>query len=511
MGWAVLLVAASCQGPQPFYRGSNLVTCSVMRQECELMSGTTGKCLVVNTQKPESFVPQLCVDKNTSVDQATFCSTTFCTNDINAPGTCSASFVGMVSAPDGVCDPAPAGTPLAVINADSHGVRPGTPNSDHTVPMFPDDTTFGGDCIDITQVSAFNQIQPPSTDVSRMAGIINLIVGGCTKVTSTLPAFDIAPGVIATAAGGGVTANVTALRGQATVVRSCPGGGDVCLTTALNDFHADLADMTVAGASLTNLRLSTVQPAPLATITDPVAGTFLGVPAGQLQLRIFGKMNGADTFFNVATSSPWRVDVSASSFNLSGQLALDNLGPGGSSLPVTVAAAASGTPATTATSACAAAPSLDRLFGFEDVQSWTSAQAALSLVTSPVTQGCGALGVSGQGYMTITGGAFTTSAVTTNAAASVDLFIPGNQPNQFYLGALQMYLSCPSGNVFNQYIGQIELTGKPQNQYSTLRFPLPAATLSTLAQPLKDCSFSFALNANPTGQRWILDNLRFTP
>jgi hypothetical protein len=35
--------------------------------------------------------------------------------------------------------------------------------------------------------------------------------------------------------------------------------------------------------------------------------------------------------------------------------------------------------------------------------------------------------------------------------------------------------------------------------------------LSTLAQPLKDCSFSFALNVNATGQRWILDNLRFTP
>jgi hypothetical protein len=119
--------------------------------------------------------------------------------------------------------------------------------------------------------------------------------------------------------------------------------------------------------------------------------------------------------------------------------------------------------------------------------------------------------VSGQGYIPITGGAFTTSAVTTNAAASVDLFIPGNQPNPSYLGALQMYLSCPSGNVFNQYIGQVELTGKPQNQYSTLRFPLPAATLSTLAQPLKDCSFSFALNVNPTGQRWIMDNLRFTP
>jgi hypothetical protein len=513
MGCAFALGAASCQGPQPFYRGSNLVTCQVSRQECELMNGTTGKCLLVNTQHPVTLVPELCVDKNTSIDQSTFCATAFCTNDINAPGGCNASFVSVVSAPAGVCDPAPAGTPLASITGFSHGVRPGTPNSDRTVPMFADDTRYGGSqayCLDITQASAFNQIQAPSTDFSRMGGIINMVVGdSACRAPSTSPAFDIVPGVIATGTGGGVTAAVTALRGRASVAQSC--SGDVCLTTALSDFHADLADMTVAGASLTNLRISTVLPAPLATINDPVAGPFLGVPAGQLQLRILGKLNGADTFFYAVTSSPWRVDLSSTSFKLAGQLALDNLGPGGAALPITVDAAASGTPATAATSACAAAPSLARLFGFEDVQGWTSTQAALSLVTSPVTQGCGALGVSGQGYIPITGGAFTTSAVTTNAAASVDLFIPGNQPNPSYLGALQMYLSCPSGNVFNQYIGQVELTGKPQNQYSTLRFPLPAATLSTLAQPLKDCSFSFALNVNPTGQRWIMDNLRFTP
>ena len=168
-------------------------------------------------------------------------------------------------------------------------------------------------------------------------------------------------------------------------------------------------------------------------------------------------------------------------------------------------------PTTAQNAACAAESSLQRLFGFEDVQRWTSTQAALSLVTSPLTQGCGALGVSGQGYIPINGGTFTTSGLATKAAASVDLFIPTNQPNQSYLGALQMYLSCPSGNVFNQYIGQVELTGKPQNQYSTLRFPLPSVTLSTLARPLNDCSFSFALNVNPTGRTWILDNLRFTP
>jgi hypothetical protein len=116
--------------------------------------------------------------------------------------------------------------------------------------------------------------------------------------------------------------------------------------------------------------------------------------------------------------------------------------------------------------------------------------------------------------MPITGtasGIFNTAALSVNSALSVDLFIPGNQPNPFWLGALQMYLSCPTDNVFNQYIGQVELTGKPVNQFSTLRFPLPAATFSTLTQaPPKQCFLGLALNVNQTGRTWVLDNLRFT-
>ena len=136
--------------------------------------------------------------------------------------------------------------------------------------------------------------------------------------------------------------------------------------------------------------------------------------------------------------------------------------------------------------------------------------ASLSLVTSPVTQGCGALGIQGQGYMPINSNPFVASGLTLNSAVSVDLFIPNNQPNQFYLGALQMYLTCPSVNAFNEYIGQVELTGKPQNAYSTLRFPLPSQVTNTLKQGASDCSWGFALNANQTNRTWILDNLRFT-
>jgi hypothetical protein len=113
--------------------------------------------------------------------------------------------------------------------------------------------------------------------------------------------------------------------------------------------------------------------------------------------------------------------------------------------------------------------------------------------------------------MPITSTSFTTSGLSPRAALSIDLFIPSGQPNPQQLGALQMSLSCPSGGVNNQRIGTVNLTGKPLNAFSTLRFALPQATLATLGRPLNDCSFAIAFKVNATQANWILDNLRFTP
>jgi hypothetical protein len=87
--------------------------------------------------------------------------------------------------------------------------------------------------------------------------------------------------------------------------------------------------------------------------------------------------------------------------------------------------------------------------------------------------------------------------------------VPPNQPNPHWLGAVQMYLTCPSANLFNQYIGEDELTGLPLNKYSTLTYPIPAPIESVLQGSHPDCFFSIAVNANQTPTPPALDNLRF--
>ena len=78
-------------------------------------------------------------------------------------------------------------------------------------------------------------------------------------------------------------------------------------------------------------------------------------------------------------------------------------------------------------------------------------------------------------------------------------------------GQLQQYLSCPSGNFFHQFIGQVDLTGKPVNRFSPMRIPLTSAARAVLCAVHDDCSFQYTLNVNGTTQTWVLDNLRFTP
>jgi hypothetical protein len=151
------------------------------------------------------------------------------------------------------------------------------------------------------------------------------------------------------------------------------------------------------------------------------------------------------------------------------------------------------------------------LLGFESLDWSTNGSPVLALVSSPITEGCHALSVNGQGYIPITGPSFNTSQLTlVGPAVSLDVFVPPAQPNPHYLGAVQLYLTCPSANFWNQYIGEDELTGLPANQYSTLRYPLPSPISAMLAGSHPDCFFNLNLNINKTPTPLYLDNLRST-
>jgi hypothetical protein len=156
--------------------------------------------------------------------------------------------------------------------------------------------------------------------------------------------------------------------------------------------------------------------------------------------------------------------------------------------------------------------------GFESPNYWQLTQGTVGkLQTSAVrTQGNAALAVvRPSGYVRIDSHSLTSSnaalaGLTAGATAAIDISVPTAQANPYWYGAVQMFLNCPSRNLYNVYMGQVELTGKPTGVFQTLRFKLPDTAIQALAgKTFSDLKFGVVINVpqNSPGT-YLVDNLR---
>jgi hypothetical protein len=112
------------------------------------------------------------------------------------------------------------------------------------------------------------------------------------------------------------------------------------------------------------------------------------------------------------------------------------------------------------------------------------------------------------GYTTAAGPLFDTGALRrVGDAVAVDVLVPRDPAAPAWAGAVQLYLSTPTGP--NQYVGQQELTPLRRGQWHTLTFPLTASQRETVQASVRDVSFSLAVNRPPGGEPTQLSNLRF--
>jgi hypothetical protein len=159
----------------------------------------------------------------------------------------------------------------------------------------------------------------------------------------------------------------------------------------------------------------------------------------------------------------------------------------------------------------ASSTQIQSVVGMENIQSWSSGDAILSLSTNR-TEGNSSLQVDGGGYMLMTSSQMLTVDITGETSTmKLDVFVPGNQPNPSWLGAVQLYAECPSAGAYNVFMGQVELTGLPQNRYSTISFTVPTSVLNIMRGNYSDFVFKIALNVNEGTPPTLFDNLRFFP
>ncbi len=167
------------------------------------------------------------------------------------------------------------------------------------------------------------------------------------------------------------------------------------------------------------------------------------------------------------------------------------------------------------TTAALTATSNQEILGFENAGHWAHSSGGKSLSTQR-TQGGFALALASPiNYTTIVSGDLTSngpelSGIEVGTSFLIDLLLPVVQPNQWWFGAMQMFVSAPSRGVYNQYLGQVELTGAPLGVFKTWQFTFPDFVVQKLKEgPYNDLRLTVVLNVPYAGTgTYLLDNLR---
>ncbi len=170
-----------------------------------------------------------------------------------------------------------------------------------------------------------------------------------------------------------------------------------------------------------------------------------------------------------------------------------------------------GTSAVALSTPCANEP----ILGFESAAEWKVSSGAVSLSSSH-TEGASSLAVASPvNYTTLVSASLSSSdtelsGIAVGTSLELDVELPTRQPNAFWFGTLQMFVSAPSRGVFNQYLGLVELTGLPLGMFQTVSFSIPNNVAQALAgQTYADLTFTIALNVPSSGTGvYLFDNLR---
>lgn len=151
------------------------------------------------------------------------------------------------------------------------------------------------------------------------------------------------------------------------------------------------------------------------------------------------------------------------------------------------------------------------IMGFENDSLWSVIYSQGTLSSSTIkTQGNASLQITGNGWQQIKCHDMNTAELeNVSNQLSFDLFLGNTQTNPHWIGQVQLYVNCPSANIYNQYIGLAELSDLPLDQFSTVSFSLPQNVISVLNGTHSDFSFSISINTNTGTGAYYFDNMRF--
>ena len=141
---------------------------------------------------------------------------------------------------------------------------------------------------------------------------------------------------------------------------------------------------------------------------------------------------------------------------------------------------------------------------------WVPDEGTVSDVTGQSTEGTGSMSVNASGYVRLDSRPANSWVFAhVGSEIAIDVYVPpGGQPNPAWLGSLDLFLSIPSAEMFNTYVGHAELTPSGTG-WRTVSFALSAQAQTAQAGTHPDVRWGLATNTQGGAPALLLDNMRF--
>jgi hypothetical protein len=156
------------------------------------------------------------------------------------------------------------------------------------------------------------------------------------------------------------------------------------------------------------------------------------------------------------------------------------------------------------------------VLGFDDASKWNPPvwdNAAFGKELSPdKVEGNYSLAIVANGYKVLESAPMNQSVVGGTNSIAWAIKLSSQQPNPWWIGQMAVNLTCPSRNIYNAWIGQLELTQLPLGQWLNVGLTLPSYVSTALeGAKYSDLSISLVMNVNQGAGPLLLDNFRFLP
>lgn len=146
---------------------------------------------------------------------------------------------------------------------------------------------------------------------------------------------------------------------------------------------------------------------------------------------------------------------------------------------------------------------------FEIFGDWHST-APIASESGTVLDGASALRISASGYSTIDSRPFDVSELSTvGHTIGLNIQVPNPQPNPYWTGDVQLFVTCQNTLFQNHYIGRVDLTHLFFNEYQLLKFPLSSEVGAVLGSSGNICEWRIALNVADGAGDFLFDAMGF--